>query len=149
MDIPPEVVIKASIKPGSVYYFPHEALSSPEYHFFIVININPIVEEVIFLVCSSSQISKVKQRNRHNPPKTLVEISNTQYPDFTRDSIINCNNVFPERIEKLIERLSNKKLKLKAEMKISLVNKLRKGVLASRQVPLKIKKQLEIKIPTK
>ena len=147
MDIPPKVAIRASIKPGSVYYFPHESLSSPESHFFVVINVNPIAEEVIFLVCSSSKIDKVKQRNRNNPPETLVEISKRQYPDFTFDSIINCNNVFPQSIEKLIERLSNKKLQLKAEMDMTLVNKLRKGVLASRQIPLIIKKQLGMKIP--
>ena len=148
MDIPPKVAIRASINPGSVYYFPHESLSSHKSHFFVVINIDPIAEEAIFLVCSSSKINKVKQRNRNNPPETLVEISKQQYPDFTFDSIINCNNVFPESIENLIERLSNKELKLKAEMNIALVNKLRKGVLASRQVPLIIKKQLGMKIPS-
>jgi hypothetical protein len=148
LDIPPKVAIRASIRPGSVYYFPHESLSSPDSHFFIVINIDPIVEDVIILVCSSSKINKVKKRNRNNPPETIIEISKQQYADFTCDSVINCNNVFPERIDKLIERLSNKKLKLKAEMDISLVDKLRMGVLASRQIPLIIKQQLGMKIPS-
>lgn len=148
MDIPPEVVIKSSIRPGSVYYFPHESLVSPDPHFFVVINLDPIAEKVILLVCSSSKIATVKRRNRGNPPETLVEIRQEQYPDFTCDSIIDCNNnVFLESIEALIERLKNKRLRLKTEMHMALVEKLRKGVLASRQIPLAIKKQLGMKIP--
>jgi hypothetical protein len=98
------------------------------------------------MVCSYSQIYKVKQRNRHNPPETLVEISKRQYPDFTSDSIVNCNDVFIESIDKLVERLSNKKLKLKTEMDLTLVGQLRKGVLASRQVALTVKQQLGMKL---
>ena len=146
MDIPPEVTIKSTIKPGSVYYFPNEVLSSKESHYFIVINIDPIEDEVIFLVCSSSKIDKVKQRNRHNPPQTLVAISKEDYEDFTCDSIINCNNVFSERIEGLVDKLSKKTLKLKAEMNKNIVKKLREATWASLQVTLDIKKKLGMKI---
>ncbi len=146
MDIPPEIAIRASIRPGSVYYFPHEEFVSPEPHFFVVINIDPITEKVILLVCSSSKIETVKRRNKNNPPKTLVEVSQDQYPDFTCDSIFNCNNIYPESIESLVERLSSKKLKLKAEMDVALVKQLRRGVLASRLISPKIKEQLGMTI---
>ena len=147
MDIPPEVAIKSSIKPGSVYYFPHEKLSSKEPHFFIVINIDPTEDKVIFLVCSSSKIDKVKQRNRCNPPQTLITISKEEYEDFTCDSIINCNNVYPESIEGLVDRLSKKTLKLKAEIDNKLVKKIREATWASPQVALDIKMKLGMKMP--
>lgn len=147
MDIPPEVVIKSSIRPGSVYYFPHEALTSLEPHFFVVINTNPITEQIILLVCSSSKIENVKRRNRDSLPETLVEVGQAQYSDFSRDSIFDCNNsVYPESIGGLIERLSNNTLKLKSEMDISLVEQLRKGVIASPQISITIKEQLGMKI---
>lgn len=146
MDIPPEVAIQASIKPGSVYYFPHEALTSPESHFFVVINTNPFTEKVVLLVCASSKIETVKRRNRNNPPETVVEIRRDQYSDFTCDSVFDCNSVFPQSVEVLIERLSSNRLKLKAEMGVELVEQLRRGVLASRQVSLAVKEQLGMKI---
>ena len=146
MDIPPEVAIKASIRPGSVYYFPHEALHSPESHFFVVINIDPFSEQVILLVCSSSKIDKVKRCNKHNAPETLVEIKREEYDDFTCDSILDCNTVFPESIESLVQRLASNRLDRKSEMDIALVEKLRRGVLASRQIAPTIKEQLGMDI---
>ena len=87
IDIPPEVQIKATIKPGSVYYFSEDTFFSDEPHYFIVINKNPQSDIVILLVCSSSQIRKTKFRRR-GLPGTLVEIRKEQYEEFTRDSII-------------------------------------------------------------
>jgi hypothetical protein len=143
LDIPPGVAIRASIKPGSVYYFPYEQLRSPESHYFVVINIDPIGEEVILLVCASSKLENVRQRNRNNPLETVVEVIPTQYPDFTCDSIFDCNSVHTQSIEALVQRLSRKKLKLKSEMDMTLVERLRQGVLASRLIPLNIKEQLK------
>jgi hypothetical protein len=143
LDIPPEVAIKASIKPGSVYYFALEELHSSDAHYFVVINVDPITEEVIILVCASSKVKIVRQRNKNNPAETLVEVSPTQYPDFTRATIFDCNNsVYVQKIETLVERLSRNKLKLKSEMDTTLVERLRQGVLASRLIPLNIKEQL-------
>lgn len=142
VDIPPEVAIKATIKPGSVYYFPHDSFHSTDPHYFVVINIDPINERVILLVCASSKISKIKARYTNCPVDALVKISPSQYPDFKVNSIFDCNQVIEETIDQLIERLLNKRLKLKAEMDIRLVERLRKGVLSSRLVSGKIKAQL-------
>jgi hypothetical protein len=149
LDIPPEVALKATIRPGSVYYFPKERFSSKEPHYFVVINIDPTTDEVIFVVCSSSQIEKVKQRNKHkhNPPETLVIVSKKEYVDFTCDSIIDCNNVFPERIQTLVEKLSKNTLKIKTEMNKDIVIKLRKATWSSPQVAFDTKMKLGMKIP--
>jgi len=130
IDIPPESQIKSTIKPGSVYYFKEETLTSKEPHYFIVINNNPIVDKIILLVCASSRIMKVKQIRRHLP-KTLVEIKERDYPDFTKDSIVDCNYVLSKTIDDIVEKLSAGNLKLKREMDISIVENLREAVINS------------------
>ena len=143
-DVPPEVAIRATIRPGSVYYFRHESFVNSEFpHYFIVINLDPLSEEVILLVNSTSRPYKAKQRYFNCPSKTLVEVTPTQYPDFPLTSIIDCNNVInTETIDSLINRLANKELVMKTEMDIELVEQFRKGVLASPIVIGKIKAQL-------
>jgi len=142
--IPPEVAIKATIQPGSVYYFPSEHFDSSESHYFVVINIDPTSEHIILLVCASSQISKVKRRVRASncPSETFVEVSPSQYPKFKYKSIFNCNHVFEQTIDQIIERLLNEQLKLMPEMSIRLVDQLRQGVLASPTVASGIKGKL-------
>jgi hypothetical protein len=131
VDIPPDVQIKAILKPGSVFYFDDAALSSSEPHFFIVINKTPISDHLLLLVCSSTKIAKTKYRSLNYPPSTLVEVSPSEYPDFSQDSIIDCNRVFPRSVQQLINKLSDGKLKLKSEMPGKIVILLRQGVLDS------------------
>ena len=93
VNIPPEIQIKSTIQPGSVYYFVEDTFDVNYPHFFVVINNNPLDDTIIFLVCSSSKIEKVKAR-RKNLPQTIVEISAAEYCGFSKDSIIDCNRVF-------------------------------------------------------
>jgi len=143
MDIPPEVAIKATIKVGSVYYFPEVSFHSPEPHYFIVINTDPIEDKVIFLVCASSQIDKSRERRKICPTGTLVEIAPDQYTDFRVDSIIDCNYVLETSIGQLVEKLSRNELQIKVEMDSTIVKRLREGVLSSPLIERRIKKLLQ------
>ena len=136
---PPEVAIKATIRPGSVYYFPEDSFNTEEPHYFIVINRDPLSDTVVILVCASSKIDKVKVRRVAFPSNTLVEISPTQYCDFKVDSIIDCNYVLEKNIEQLVEKLSDGKLALKSEMDIEIIDQLREGVLHSSVIEKRIK----------
>lgn len=110
--IPSEIRIKSTLQAGSVYYFAEESFTTDEPHYFIVISSHLDSDTILLLVCSSSQIEKVKKRRRHLPPETLVEIDPGQYPGFT---------------------------KMKPEMNISLVEKLRKAVIRSPMIEQRIK----------
>ena len=142
--VPPEVAIRGTIRAGSVYYFPHESFSSPEPHYFVVINIDPTIDEVILLICASSKIASVKSQWRNCPDETFVVISPHQYSGFKSISILNCNYVIEQSIDQLVERLSNEQLKLKPEMSIELVEQLRQGVIISPTVSGRIKGLLGI-----
>jgi len=133
------VQIRASIRSGSVYYFTEESFSSSEPHYFIVLNHTPATDEVLLLVCSSSRIESVRRRRRQVPKETLVEISHGEYPEFTVDSIIDCNSVITKNIEELVDKLKVRKLKFKTEIGIEIVRELRFGVLASPLVAEEIK----------
>lgn len=90
MDIPARVRILATIKTGSVYYFEEERLASNEPHYFVVLNRSPRTEELLILVCASSQVEKRQQiiQKLGFPQETLVFVSPVDYPLFTKDSII-------------------------------------------------------------
>lgn len=143
IDIPPEVQIRSTIRLGSVYYFPEDTFKSAEPHYFIVINTDPQSDTVIFLVCASSQIEKVRRHRRTCPSETLVEIAPNKYPDFRVNSLIDCNFVIVKSIDQLIEKLSLGTLKMKTEMDVSLVKRLRNGVISSPLVERRIKVLLQ------
>ena len=145
MDIPASIRILATIRTGSVFYFEEERLSSTEPHYFIVLNKDPRVEEMVVLLCASSQIEKRQRIARHLgfPPKTLVIVTPTEYPLFTKETVIDCNRTFETTTQSLIEKLENNKLKVCTEiMAEAIVEKLLQGVAVSSKIAENIKQLL-------
>lgn len=144
MDISPEVALRGIIRPGSVYYFPSEKLTSTDSHFFVVINLNPFKEQLIILVCGSSKIESVKRRSRNQPSETLIEVTPEEYPHFSNTTIFDCNKgVYRHTVDDLIQRLSSKRLEICHDyLSYEIVESLRTGVLASPVVEREIKQQL-------
>lgn len=145
MDIPSNIRILATINTGSVYYFEEEELSSDEPHYFVVLNQNPRTEEFLILVCASSQIEKRRQIMQRLGflEETLVFVSPSEYPIFSKETVIDCNRVFEKTSQTLIEKLDQNKLKVCAEiMPDTILQKLTRGILASTQISEKIKRML-------
>lgn len=130
IEIPANVQIRSTIKPGSVFLFIEESFKVEYPHFFIVINKTPIDEDLILLVASSSKVEKVKRRRR-NLPDTIVAISKEEYGPFSGDSIIDCNEVIDKSTYKLIRKLEKSELQRKKEMPLKIVAKLRRAVCSS------------------
>jgi len=143
IDIPSKIQIRSTIKSGSVYYFPEETFDSSGAHYFIVLNTNPQTDTVLILVCASSRMNKVRKRRRTCPRKTLIEITSKQYSGFSRNSIIDCNRIVEKTTEQLIDKLSKGKLRMEAEMGLSLVNQIIEGVMESPLIEQRIKKMLQ------
>ena len=142
IEIPAELQIKATIRPGSVFYFVDETFPSEEPHYFIVLNKNPANDKNLIMVCSSSQIEKVKIRRVGLSLDTLVEIKKDNYIEFTKDSIVDCNHVFSYSFDQLIIKLKKNELKLKSYVSEELVEKLRNAVISSPLVENELKKLL-------
>lgn len=126
--------IRLSLRQGTVYYMAERTLSSIEPHFFIVLNTNPLRDETLLLVMSSSQIDSVKRRRVKEPPSTVVEINQVDYADFTKDSVVDCNNVFSKSLLELCEQYQKKGIVSKSDIPPSILAKLTQGVLDSRIV---------------
>ena len=52
---------------GSVYYFAERHLTSPEPHYFIVVNSDPLAQQVLLLSVVTSKVEKVKLRRKACP----------------------------------------------------------------------------------
>lgn len=141
IEISSDIQIKSTIKPGSVYYFVEDSIKSGEPHYFIVINNNPKTEKIIILVCSSSRIDTVKYRRKHIP-KTLVDIAKTEYKDFSKNSIVDCNEIFEKTIDQIVQKLKSGELKTKSDMDSSIVEEIRQAVINSPIVDQEIIDQL-------
>lgn len=131
-----------TVKTGSVYYFEEEKLSSPEPHYFIVVNKAPKSDKILILVCASSQIEKRKAvvEKLGFPKETLIIVSPQECPCFTKETAIDCNSIIEKSHQSVIEKLDNKKLRVcPEEISDTIVQKLVQGVLASNQVSEEIK----------
>jgi hypothetical protein len=139
--IPEDAGIKVSIRAGSVYYFAEETHThSDEPHYFVVLNVNPLTDEVLILVNGSSQIDNVRRRTFEHKG-TLVEVTNEEYPCFTEPiSAFNCNDITKRTINELVGKLKRKELKLKPDMPGYVVDRLRCAVLNSPVIERKYKK---------
>lgn len=87
--------LRLSLREGSVYYFTDRSLTSPEPHYFIVVNSNPLTQQVLVLAVVTSQVENVKLRRRACP-ETLVELGpgtpNT-FDVLGKPSIVDCNDL--------------------------------------------------------
>ena len=146
VQLPPEVQIRAAIRPGSVYYFPKASFSSSEPHYFVVLNHTPLTDSFLVLVCASSQVEKVKRR-RHCPTSSLVEMAPSDYPSFTKQTIIDCNEVHEHTVDDLVSMRAKFDLRIRPEMSADIVNTLRQAVCSSPLVTGKIKKILAASEP--
>jgi len=87
-----DLKLRLSLREGSVYYFPHHSLTSPEPHYFIVVNSDPLTQKVLLLAVVTSQIDNVKLR-RKACLETLVELTPKEFDVLTKPSIVDCNDL--------------------------------------------------------
>ncbi|HEU5125240.1 MAG TPA: hypothetical protein VFW05_14390 [Verrucomicrobiae bacterium] len=84
--------LRLSLREGSIYYFTDRSLTSPEPHYFIVANADPIAQKLLLLSVLTSQVDSVKLR-RKKCPETLVELSPKECTVFKKLSIVDCNDL--------------------------------------------------------
>jgi len=130
--LPP--LLRLTLRPGTVYYFVHRDLTSPEPHYFVVLNAHPQADAVLVLAIASSQLDKVRRRRTTMPPATLVEVTPNEYADFTVPTIVDCNQVFELPREELIEKLTNRQVRSHRDLPPDILTKIRAGVLLSPRV---------------
>lgn len=126
--------LKLTLRAGTVYYFQHRELSSVEPHYFVVINANPQAGSVILLTVGSSQIDKVRARRKGMPPETLVEVHPVEYGDFSRPTIMDCNQLLELSLEELVQKFKLRELRYHKDLPRDILVKLWRGVRLSPRV---------------
>lgn len=111
----------------------YRGLTSSEPHYFVVLNTAPLDDQVLLLAVASSQIEKVRKRQkmRDLPEHTVVEIAETDYQDFTKDCCIDCNKVFIKPLAELCQQFTRKEVKAKQDIPPVILEQLIQGTLDS------------------
>lgn len=125
---------RLSLRSGTVYYFTHRGIYSAEPHYFAVINADPISSHVLIMAVGSSQISKVQDRRKGLPPETLVIVDPSEYPDFTKPTVIDCNQVFELTHEELAQKFRTRELRHHHDLPKAVLEKIWTGVHNSPRV---------------
>ena len=120
-----------SLREGTVYYFAHHTLTSPEPHYFIVVNADPLKQKVLLLSVVTSQVEKVKLR-RKACPETVVELTPTDFDVLTKPSIVDCNDLKEIPLTAFNGNFAANKIKYFAkDLPVPLRKALRKAIHAS------------------
>ncbi|MFZ1218487.1 MAG: hypothetical protein WAO00_04300 [Chthoniobacterales bacterium] len=82
--------LRLTLREGSVYYFTERSLTSASPHYFIVVNTEPIAQQLLLLSVVTSKVEEVRRR-RADCLDTLVELSPAVFDVLTRPSIVDCN----------------------------------------------------------
>ena len=100
-------ILRLTLREGTVYYFTHRSLTSPEPHYFIVVNADPLAQRVLLLAVVTSQVATVKLR-RKSCPETLVELTPAAFDVLTKPSIVDCNDLKEVPLAEFNERFERK-----------------------------------------
>ena len=97
--------LRLSLREGSVYYFVERRLTSPEPHYFIVVNHDPLGQRVLLLAVLTTNIRDANRR-RAKCLETLVEFVASKSNVFTKDCVADCNDLFDIPLAEFSERFS-------------------------------------------
>lgn len=144
MDVPLEKEVAALLRQGNVFYFVEPSYPTDDPHNFVLLNHNPSNEKKLIFVGATSQVANAKQLRQSEPPETLIVVQPTEYRDFTRETLFDCNDFIERTFAELLRLVQNeRRVKLRDHIGDAVLRKLVKGVLASRLIPPRIKKEVD------
>jgi hypothetical protein len=126
-----DLKLRLTLREGSVYYFAERSLTSPEPHYFIVVNSNPLAQQVLVLSVVTSQVDSVKLR-RKTCPQTLVELAPDIFDVLTKPCIVDCNDLKQIPLAEFNGRFVRKEIRcFDKDLPVALRKALRKAIHAS------------------
>jgi hypothetical protein len=133
--------LRLGLRAGNVYYFQSRELTSELPHFFVVVNRDPIGEQLLLLTIVTSNVADVQTRN-HDRLNTVVEISPQEYDEFTMLSAVDCNVVLEKPLAELVGMVERNEIRYHRDLPSKLFAKIKTAILASRLVPDELKELL-------
>ncbi len=87
MKLPSGIVLNFTLEQGAVYYFKDKQIHSSKYHYFILLNKNPIQDKDLYFVICTSNISLHTKLCKSNP-ETLVTLTPKDYSELTEPKTV-------------------------------------------------------------
>jgi len=131
MAIPWEV--RVSLRQGTVFYARNRALTSSEPHYLVVVNRDPLAQNVLLVVVTTSQIEKAKKRVgiKGLSPDSVVSISKEEYSNFSKDSCVDCNTVISMSLDEFCEKMKAKEVRSHDDLPPEILTKLVEAIRLS------------------
>lgn len=122
--------LRLGLRAGSVFYFRARELSSVDPHFFVVLNLDPLGRELVLLTVFTSQIEKVRIRNRERP-QAVVEFGPEDYKPLSRPTAIDGNVVFRRTLEEMADLVRRKEMSFHPDLPAELLARIQAAALDS------------------
>jgi len=144
LPIDPEIQIKSTIKPGSIFLFADDDYLNSTPHYYVVLNHNPLKDTVLLLVCAVTLDGNVfcNIDNSPYPRETYVDVTPNQCSILRHVSLFDCNRVKERELAKLVDKLREKKLKHIGIIEHDVLKSLRTASIISPAIEENIKKLL-------
>ena len=126
-----DLKLRLTLREGSVYYFEERHITSPEPHYFIVANSDPLAQQVLLLSVVTSKVEDVKLR-RKNCLETLVELTPDIFDVLKKPSSVDCNDLKRVSLAEFNTRFMCREIRcFDRDLPVALRKALRKAIHAS------------------
>ena len=132
--------LRLTLREGSVYYFEERHLTSPEPHYFIVVNSDPLAQKVLLLSVVTSQVDSVKLRRCKTARKPSWNSPRLIFNVLTKPSIVDCNDLKEVPLAEFNTRFVRKEIRcFDRDLPVALRKALRQAIHASKILSAEIK----------
>ncbi len=126
-----DLKLRLTLREGTVYYFTERTLTSAEPHYFIVVNSDPLTQQVLLLSVVTSKVEEVRHR-RAECLATVVQISPKDFDVLTKLSIVDCNSLKTIPLAEFNERFVRNEIRcFDKDLPLVLRKALRRAIHAS------------------
>lgn len=122
--------LRLGLRVGSVFYFQAREMLSEKPHFFVVVNADPLRDELLLLTVFTSQIDKVRQRNRERP-ETVVEFGPAEFAPLDRPTAVDGNVIVRRSLSEMADLVRRKEISYHPDLPADLLCRIRTALLSS------------------
>jgi|GEM_PF-870630 len=122
--------LRLGLRAGSVFYFQAREMLSEKPHFFVVVNADPLRDELLLLTVFTSQIDKVRQRNRERL-ETVVEFGPADFAPLDRPTAVDGNVIVRRRLSEMADLVRRKEIGYHPDLSGELLGRIRAALLSS------------------
>lgn len=136
--------VAETLQQGAVYFMQHRSLTSPKGHYMIVLNLDPVSDQVVLLDVVTSNVELVKKliALQGLESDTAIELSTSDLTFLDRPSIVNCNDCKKSRLPTFIEDLKMPNARYVGKIPPDILDKLVRASVRSKMIKPEDKRRI-------